>query len=335
MAAAKPDYEYPEKDCDVLDKAALKEFRKKRLEWIGWLNDGDNAIWRQIHTMIWNDRLFWMVNESRRIADKHGGEFAARSGWLGEMIDQGYYATQLLALRKLTDPPSNNPKKQVVSLRRLMNDLRNHRQLFTREVYVSYDGLCFDPNEAEDAYWKSNPAGGVRSEKLGGPLDHTTSDRMQLHFDAMTDGVPGTLDRADRIREDVFDDLDARLNSAPIDKVRVLANKRIAHAPDASSIPKSGLPEVTFKDLWVCQQVICEVAGFISTFIVQESTHGIVPIPQLDMFDRWDKPFIPAGSEDELRNIWVKSAEERDLWGNQNISEMLDAMREKSRHTKP
>lgn len=330
MAAAKPDYEYPEKDCDVVDKAVLKEFRKKRLEWIGWLNEGDNAIWRQIHTMIWNDRLFWMVNESRRIAGKHGGEFAARSGWLGEMIDQGYYATQLLALRKLTDPPSKDPKKQVLSVRRLLDDLRASKHLVTREVYVAHDGLRFDPAEAEKAYWASKPPVGVGYEKLGGPLDYTTSRRMHGHFNALTNNPSGTPDRNDTIRDDVFDGLDKRLSSAPLDKVRVLANKRIAHAPDATSIPKKGLPAVTFKELWDCQQAICEVAGFVSTFIVQESTHGIVPIPQLNMFDRWDKPFIPAGSEKELRDIWEKTSEERDRWGNQNISEMLEKLRAKA-----
>jgi hypothetical protein len=330
MSAAKHDYEYPEKDCDVVDKAALKEFRKKRLEWIGWLNDGDNAIWRQIHTMIWSDRLFWMVNESRRIAGKHGGEFAARSGWLGEMIDQGYYATQLLALRKLTDPPNDRRGRQVISLRRLLDDLKAHKHVFIREIYVCHDGLRFDPAEAEKAYWAGKPSIGVRYEKLGGPLDYTTSRRMHGHFNAMTNDPSGTPNRSDLIRDDVFDGLDNRLSSAPLDKVRILANKRIAHAPDATSIPKSGLPAVTFKELWDCQQAICEVAGFVSTFIVQESTHGVVPIPQLDMFDRWDKPFIPAGSEKELRDIWEKTSKERDLWGNQNISKMLEKFRAKS-----
>lgn len=331
MVSTRTSYEYDEKECDISDEGALKEFRVKRLEWVSWLKEGDNSIWRQIHAMIWSDRLFWMINESRKISIEQGGEFAARSGWLGEMIDQGYYATQLLALRKIMEPASKDPRRQVVSLRRLLDDLKVHRHLFTRENYVCYDGLRFDPKEAERIYWAENaPVTGVSSEAIGGPADSAMSERTHCDFDALSDGIGPSRDRFERIREEVFDNLVARLKAAPFDKVRVLANKKIAHAPDETSIPKKGLPKLTFQELWECQQAICEVAGFISSIVIQEGNHGIVPIPQLDMFDRWDKPFIPAGAEIELRKIWDDTSKERETWGSENVSQILKDMRMKS-----
>lgn len=322
-------YDYAEEDCDVSDRGALAEFRRKRIEWIAWLADGDNSIWRQINTMIWSDRLYWMINESRRISREQGGDFATRSGWLGEVFDKGYFATQLLALRKLTDPPSNNPKRQVVSLRRLLDDLRAHRHLFTRENYVCLDGLRFDPEEARRSYWATAPEIGAHYGKSGGPLDDGMSERMHRSFDALTDATTQSRDRFECLREDVFDDLDGRLKAAPLDEARAIANKRVAHAPDAASIPIQGLPALTFKELWQCQQALCEVASFTTVFIVQGSMHAVVPEPPLDMFNHWDKPFMPSVAKEELMELWEETSKERNVWGNENVSAMLEEIRNK------
>ena len=45
---------------------------------------------------------------------------------------------QVLAIRRLTDTTKN-----VLSLSKLLQDIRSHRQLLTRENYVAFDGLPY------------------------------------------------------------------------------------------------------------------------------------------------------------------------------------------------
>jgi hypothetical protein len=40
----------------------------------------------------------------------------------------------------------------VISLRRVLDDIKEHRALFTRENYVAHDGLPYDPAPVKQAY---------------------------------------------------------------------------------------------------------------------------------------------------------------------------------------
>lgn len=95
-------------------------------------------------TMVWQCAVFHSVNESRRLAQARGEKSAARNGLLAEFIDQGFINLQALALRRLLEPPATNPNKQIISLRRILTDIRKHHELVTRENYVCHDGLPYD-----------------------------------------------------------------------------------------------------------------------------------------------------------------------------------------------
>lgn len=57
-----------------------------------------------------------------------------------EALIGGYVATQVLAIRLLVD----NRGEDVISLRKLLKDVRSNYVLFTRENYVCFDGLPYD-----------------------------------------------------------------------------------------------------------------------------------------------------------------------------------------------
>jgi len=65
------------------------------------------------------------------------------------MLDQGYAATQVLAIRRLQDEGSD-----VFSLQRLLNDIQQQRDMITRENFVAHDGKPYDPDG-----WAAQPPG--------------------------------------------------------------------------------------------------------------------------------------------------------------------------------
>lgn len=138
------DYKYPVEECDVSDHAKLEEYRRKRSEWIVQFQTDETSVSSQLHTMLWHCAVFQTVNESRRLALESGGRSAALNGMLAEFIDHGFIAIQSLSIRKLLEKGAAKPNRQVVSLRRLLDDLREHRALVTREMYVCHDALPYD-----------------------------------------------------------------------------------------------------------------------------------------------------------------------------------------------
>jgi hypothetical protein len=137
--------------CDVVDHKRLEEYREKRYEWLSWyeLRKGEpNTIQQQIFSMMFLDMAYRILASARQNPEQEVA-FSAQNGLMAHFLDQGYLATQVLAIRKLLDK-----RKDVFSLRRLLDDMADHRDLVTRENYVCYDGLPFDSGA-----WKSQPQG--------------------------------------------------------------------------------------------------------------------------------------------------------------------------------
>jgi hypothetical protein len=131
-----PTYSYDLRDCDVVDKTALHSFREKRTQWSNWLDDDpDHAIWDVVIGLVWRDTTFATISKLAL----ENPEGPLNTTLLAETIVTGHVATQVLALRRLTDRGSN-----VISLHRLIRDFKQHRRLLTRENFVCFDGLPYD-----------------------------------------------------------------------------------------------------------------------------------------------------------------------------------------------
>jgi hypothetical protein len=131
------DYQYSLEQCDVADKKALRSYRDKRRVWLRWIEtDEHHAIWRVLSSLIWDDASFKMLT-GFAVGNK---ESPLNNSLLGEALLHGHVATQVLAIRRLIDDGNSD----IISLRRLVKDLKKHFQLFTRENYVCFDGLPYD-----------------------------------------------------------------------------------------------------------------------------------------------------------------------------------------------
>lgn len=164
----------------------LMRFREKRDEWLLWLeNDEHHAISKQILEMLWSDAVFRLINNSRKYAQKAGGGFATQSGVIASALTRGYLAEQLIAIRRLLEPANRQDAKQVISLRRLIDDLKAHRTILTREMFVCHDGLPFD---GAAGFIEDNPPGGGDFwGDTSGPRAFVMSDVQHEYFDGMMD----------------------------------------------------------------------------------------------------------------------------------------------------
>ena len=132
---------------------------------------------------MWNDVTYRSVNEARRFTSEENPT-AASNGMFGEFIDRGYVSTQVLDICKITERSNNDPNKGVISLPRLLDDIRDYRHLLTRENFVSYDGLPYDHATAQQAYMDSlHPRSSAKPDgsQLGaGRVGHIGGDAQRL-----------------------------------------------------------------------------------------------------------------------------------------------------------
>lgn len=234
-------YDYPVEACDVSDPERLRLYREKRSEWLYLMNDDpDHAVWRQITTMLWNDAVFRMTNEARRLAIEGKRASAALNGPLAQFINQGFVATQTLSIRRLMDQANRKPDRQIISLQRVLADIRAHRELITREHYVAYDALPYDPEPARQRHFKQIVAENTEGISSGwlpttGPEAFNMAEHAHKSFDRLSGTCRGERGRHDLIRVEVFENLETVLTKSDWKDIAKFGDKFIAHAADAHS----------------------------------------------------------------------------------------------------
>lgn len=319
------EYDYPIEACDVLDKACLKRLREKRKEWISWLRGKDpHSIWRQITSLLWDDVLFRTVNDLRRQAAENPSAKVGFNGPVLRLFDVGFITTQVTTIRRLTDRQPKDPKKGVISLRRLIADIRAHRELLTREVYVAYDGLPYDPAPVQSAWIEKKAKDGTLGQfdylETTGPNAWATSDMVHKNFDKLVKtATPASRSRNDLISPDWFDWLDTRLDVC--NDIRKFTDKFVAHAAEPSS--RSGLTAaqtgVTLDRLALCHKAIYQVAAFIYGPLLWEGSYGAVPTPQYDHLEHLEKGWIKEEESEIAHRFWNQNLAATEKWESESL----------------
>lgn len=266
--------------------------------------------------MIFLDIAYRILAEPRSGADPNL-EISARNGLLAHFLDQCYASNQVLAIRRLMDKRSD-----VVSLRRLLMDIQAHRELITREIYVCYDGLPFDPES-----WKSLPQTpeiqiwGIEAPGLGKYLG---SRHRHETFDQLS-GVPAsTRQRDDLIKDSVFDRLEGWLDSSPAPKIIELSHKFFAHAADMSSRGTLAYAGISLADIAEVHRAIVRVERAITDEILSIGvSRDVVPMPPLGLYKGLTNPYAPPESVDSMDKHWQDLSAERETWTNGILEELV------------
>jgi hypothetical protein len=324
MKTERPDmaYHYEIDQCDVAGKTLLQTYRDKRSEWLFlFAHDPDHAIWKQISTMLWNDAVFRTANEARRLSRLGGYQSSARNWSIARFMDHGFVAVQTLSVRKLMEKAANDPARQVVSLRRVLDDVRRHRHLITRENYIAHDGLPYDPEPGRQAYYKkaiSESRAGVHMEWLStaGPDAWATAEMMHERFDRLCDVERSDRSRTDLVSEAVFDRIETILREAGCNDIVKYGNKFVAHAADEHSRATllDGRFGISLDSIARCHEGICRAAIALYGPILYEGSGGLFPIPQFDHFENLEAPFLSPDHVDELSAFWQANVERIESW---------------------
>ena len=257
--------------------------------------------------MMFLDLAYRILASARQSTDQ-GSAFAAQSGLLAHFLDQGYVATQVLAIRRLLDG-----RKDVFSLRRLLDDLTDHRELITRENYVCHDGLPFD-SEA----WQSQVQGmevqiwGIQAPGLHNFLASRVRHEM---FDRLSGVSPTARQRGDLIKEEVFDKLKKLLLNSTAEKIVVLSHKFFAHAATTDSRGSLAFSGIKLSDVDEVQRAFVRVERAITDILLFVAiARQVVPMPPLGLFKGLEHPY---GSTEAIKNmdtVWDHLVEERNQW---------------------
>jgi hypothetical protein len=280
----------------------LEQLKARRELWIRCLDGNDrHSIMRQITRMVWNTAAFRVVNEARRIAPPAQEGGVQRNGLMHRLLDDGFFAGQMLAIRRLTDayPIVGDPRNRAVfSLTSLLDDMRKHAHLMTRANVLAAEGLEYsaDPQDF-DCY----------------------AELRHADIDALAGVAPENRCPEDAVRPEVMAHLKRKLLAACKD-LHVHVDKFIAHAatPESRQAVAADTAAITLNHLYVAHEAICKVANFVDVYLLTGTSHGMLAVPQYNHFAYLDRPLVSREGISILRQTWDaydKETHDWTLWG--------------------
>lgn len=266
--------------CDVIDKERLAVYRFFRRQWVEMLNGSDgHAISHQLRELLDWDLNFRMIIAARQICREAS---VLQNGTVHSFIDAGFVSHQVLAIRRLTEANSGRREREVFSLRRIVDEIKEHRVLLTREVYVCGFGHPFQPG-----------------------LDNIKARHMHETFDKLSHSTEVTRTRSDRIHEDVFKELDSGFKSA--ESVRTYSHKVLAHAAAPSNRGAAHLRLSALRE--ACRDLV-RVARRLSAQILCDTSSTYLSQYLCDPLEGMNSPLCPEERIEDLRRIWREQVKE-------------------------
>lgn len=290
-------------DVDVL-KVRLADWKHR-------LSDGDvHSIGAQIASMLWRSAFYRSVNESRRfLPDEEDGRKQANEP-LHELIDDGYFIANSIAIRRLLDNSPMSGPRGVYSLHGLIRDIRDHANRITRANVLEARGLEYDfepikQRAFEDAWARGKHAiGGSKDGWVQAEHWHGAMDRLCR----VTANNRATSDTPDQSKlEWLRSELEERGRN-----VQDWVDKFVAHAasPESRQTLHPEYQSLSLAKLWLAERVVVRAASFISLFFVDGIGIGGVPVPDLDQFIHLDRPFIQPSALPAMQQAWDQHREE-------------------------
>jgi len=315
-------FEIPVEDCDVpdQDKPKLNQYRTKWKQWMSWYGYGSSephSIQQQIHQMLFSD-ITYRAAISVRESVSAGVSIAARSPTLAYLLDLGYVLSQVLALQKLLDE-----RKDVISVKRLLKDVRKYRGLITRENYVAGTGLPYDYSSWSTEIDQANPMVRMWGIDAPGLVRFATSKYLHETFDTLSGKREGERQRKDTIPRSIFDKLEGWISGPNAREIEEIRNNFIAHAPDSIRLGSFQFKGVSFAQIDDLQRAIVRVERALTDHILAiRIGRGVVPSPPLGIFRGLDLPYSNPESERGMHRRWNELSKERERWKDGVLQEL-------------
>jgi hypothetical protein len=291
--------EYKLADCDVTDRRALESYRAKRTTWLSWINtDEHHAIWDVLSGMVWTDVSFRALTQFAIDAENS----ALQNTLLTEALIGGHVATQVLAIRRLVD----NRGDDVISLRKLIKDIRCHFGLFTRENYVCFDGLPYDYEAVQLKDMPNRVGKGVFWGATEGPEAYGTSSMGHEQFDKLAGIDTAKRCRTDRLPVSLLDTIEKWVEDSGAGELAKWSHAYLAHAggPTKRDIEAQFVTTNKIRD---SIKALVRVTEAISAWLLWSGgrSGSLMPTAQkFNPFEKLDNPIMRAGGQDDAYKLW-------------------------------
>jgi hypothetical protein len=305
------DYDYPITQCDVAPekRAALESYRAKRRLWLSWIDtDEHHAIWQVLSSMVWADVSFRALAHFAIDDEKN----ALNNSLLTEALLEGHVATQVLAIRRLMD----DRNEDIISLRRLVKDLKRNLALFTRENYVCFDGLPYDYEAVLQRELMEHVGRGVFWGETSGPGAHGTSRMAHEQFDQLTGINPANRSREDRLPVSLLATIERWINESGADELAKWSHAYLAHAGGPEARKRIANLTVTRNKITDAIRPLARATEAISAWLLFAGgrSGSLMPVAQFDQFENLDKPIMQMGKDADARAAWDQLSHERDRY---------------------
>lgn len=271
------DFKCDIRECDVRSKKQLQVYRQTLLRWHKWMFDQRKGIWVIIQQLLLNDAIFRMINQARGMYDDQTG-----FNWLFlESYDFSFIRTQLVMMRSI----ALDNKGDIISLRKLVDNIRKHECLITRENFVCYDGFAFD----DLSIWQV--------------------DKRHNLFDIISN-TPNRRNRKDLLAKNFVEKLDKNLSNCL--SLLEIINRNITHNEISKTNSNKSI-SISLDKLDSCYKEICQLATLISSTFLNEGISLIPSIPYPASKD-FDKPWVLADRLSDLNQFWSDRASEVNKW---------------------
>lgn len=290
-------YEYTIADCDVFDKTALERYRRKRTAWLNWLDDDEHhAIWQVLTAMVWNEVAF---NTLATIADADS-DSALNNALIAEAVLDGHVAKQVLAIRRLTDTTKN-----VLSLSKLLQDIRSHRELLTRENYVAFDGLPYDYSLVEAEHFRTRGSGITWLDTTGSGA-FESARRAHEQFDRLSGASPDRRKRDDRIPAVRIDTIERWITESGAKAIADWSHSYLAHAGSLPSRHALGGYGVNGAKIATAIKGLARATEAVSAYLLYSSgrMNALMATPQFDQFERLENAALSSASRVSPPLVW-------------------------------
>jgi len=269
--------------------------------------------------MIWNEVRFQTLTDIAL----GNSDSALNNQLLAEALLEGYVATQVLAVRRLMD----DRKKDVISFRRLVRDIKGNWRLFTRENYVCFDGLPYDYEAVQHQVLMERAGRGFFWDEKSGPKAFGTSQMAHEQFDRLT-GISAQLRRRDdRLPTSIIAKIEHWLNASGADDLAKWSHAHLAHAGGPESRKRIEHLTVTTGKIKDAIRALARAIEAISAYVLYASgrSRSLVPVALFDVFENFDHPVMSSDTFHDAELRWRCLSDERDGYLDAVESELCSA----------
>ena len=284
------------------------------------LGEDRHSIRNQIYEMMFDSVFFQCINESRKYAAKDDKGDIKQNKMIHYFINQSFFKTQLLSIRKLVDKDFNRVQQNklctVYSLYNLIEDMKKNSALLTRKNILAVHNLPYDYEKAMADFDKNTD---YTKGPVIVPQEIGHSKDIHRRIDSMVGIAADKRSPDDLVPDNILKQFDGKL--ASIEELCKYVDKYIAHSatPDSRKAIPDEIKEALGKVL-NAHKIICETARFIGNDLLFCGFGEVLSISrygkfdQFDLFEYLDEPIASEETIKKLREFWGKYRTETKQW---------------------